>query len=222
MQAKTIKVVSLRTGKPREAMYRGKEVATAIFKEPVSGPVFLSSHNLAGDEQADKVNHGGLDKAVCVYSLDRYPYFGKVLGRRLDGGAFGENVTVSGLDEEGVCIGDVFQWGEALVQVSQPRKPCFKVALKLDLPDLPLQMEQTGYTGFYLRVLKEGWVAPDSELKLQQRHPKAVTIAFVNHARYHDKKNGEAIRRILEVDELAESWRTVFEKRLSQWEEEEA
>ncbi len=200
-------------------MYRGKEVATAIFKEPVSGPVFLSRLNFAGDEQADKVNHGGLDKAVCVYSLDRYPYFEKVLGRRLDCGAFGENVTVSGVDEEGVCIGDVFQLGEAVVQVSQPRKPCFKVALKWDLPDLPLQMEQTGYTGFYLRVLAEGWVAPDSELKLQQRQPKAVTIAFLNHIRYHDKTNGEAIRRILEVEELAESWRTVFEKRLGQLEE---
>jgi MOSC domain-containing protein YiiM len=123
-------------------------------------------------------------------------------------------LTVKGLVEEDVCIGDVFQLGEAVVQVSQPRQPCFKLAKKYNVEDLPLRVQNTGYTGFYLRVLKEGWVTRESRLQLLSRHPLGVTVSFANHIKYHDKYNQKGIERILGVQELSESWRTTLLKRL--------
>ncbi|TBL67910.1 MOSC domain-containing protein [Paenibacillus thalictri] len=209
-----MKLVSLLVGKPKELDYRGRPVATAINKEAVQGEVNLYSEQLAGDGQADRVNHGGPDKAVCVYCAEHYPHWERELGAELAYGAFGENFTVTGLTEEKVCIGDIFEIGSALVQVSQPRQPCFKLGLKHGVDELPVLVQESGYTGYYFRVLKEGVVAAGAEIRLVERHSAAVTVDFANEIKYKDKHNYDALRRLLDIPELSASWRDGFTKRL--------
>lgn len=214
MEAKTYEIISINVGKPKNFIYNGKEFVTGIQKQPVDGPVFLSFLNFSGDGQADLVHHGGRDKAVCVYPYDHYAYWEHELERKLDVVAFGENLTVKGLLETEVCIGDTFQLGEAVVQVSQPRQPCHKIAKKHRVNDLPLRVQNTGYTGFYFRVLKEGWVETQSRLQLIEKHPLNITVSFANQIMFHDKTNKEGIEQILRVDELSESFRDSLMKRL--------
>lgn len=211
---KLYELVSLNLGMPKEVTYGENLIRTGINKSQVNEPAFLSSLKFEGDGQADLIHHGGIDKAVCVYSYNHYSYWEKELNRNLAYGAFGENITVQGMLEEDVCIGDIFQVGEAVVQVSQPRQPCFKLAKKYDVPKLPLYFQNTGYTGFYFRVLKEGWVSPTDSLAKIQTDPKGISIAYANHMMHKEKRNFEGIRRILEVDALSTSWKKTFEKRL--------
>ncbi|MFZ7759531.1 MOSC domain-containing protein [Bacillus thuringiensis] len=213
--ANEYQLLSLNIGLPKEVIYGGKVIHTGINKKQVKEPVYLSFVKFNGDGQADLVHHGGVDKAVCVYTGDHYPYWEKELNRDLVYGAFGENITVSGMREEDVCIGDTFELGEAIVQVTQPRQPCFKLAKKYNIPKLPLYFQETGYTGFYFRVLKEGWVSSVDTLKSLQSDPKGVSIAFANRIMHKEKQNIEGVKRILEVNALSSSWRKSFEKRIS-------
>jgi len=208
------KIVSINVGKPQQAVHLNKPISTSIFKQPVEGPVRLSFLNFAGDEQADLVHHGGVDKAVCVYAHEHYPHWERELGKSLPIAAFGENLTISGLLETDVCIGDTFQLGEAVVQVSQPRQPCYKIGVKFDRPDLTVKVQQTGYTGFYLRVLKEGMVSKDNELTLIGKDPLGITIAYANRMMHVEKDNEAGMRRMLESDTLSSNWRERFQKRL--------
>lgn len=156
---------------------------TSIFKEVVTGPVWLSTTNLAGDRQADLSVHGGRDKAVNVYAAEHYAAWQTTLNRPEFGpGAFGENFVVAGLNEANVCIGDVYQVGEALVQVSQPRGPCWKIARKWRLKNLTAQVARTGRTGWYLRVLREGYVQAGDRFQLLERPSPELTIEAVNGA----------------------------------------
>ncbi|MGA5743184.1 MOSC domain-containing protein [Bacillus bombysepticus] len=213
--ANEYQLLSLNIGLPKEVTYGGKVVHTGINKKQVKEPVYLSFVKFNGDGQADLVHHGGVDKAVCVYTGDHYPYWEKELNQDLVYGAFGENITVSGISEEDVCIGDTFELGQAIVQVTQPRQPCFKLAKKYNIPKLPLYFQETGYTGFYFRVLKEGWVSSVDTLKRLQSDPKGVSVAFANRIMHKEKQNIEGVKRILEVNALSNSWRKSFEKRIS-------
>ncbi len=164
-------VGALNVGRPRTL---GRESAadrfdqawtTGIFKTPVEGPVHLSSLGFTGDGQADLTVHGGPDKAVCVYSADHYPGWRHTLGiDPFPFGAFGENLAIDGLDEEQVCIGDVWSVGDALVQVSQPRQPCWKLAMKWRRRTLTDEVVASGHTGWYFRVQREGTVAAGASL----------------------------------------------------------
>ncbi|MCP3772374.1 MOSC domain-containing protein [Paenibacillus sp. MZ04-78.2] len=209
-----IKIVSLNVGRPQSVPFEKKEVSTGIYKHPVAGEVFLSSLNFDGDGQADLVHHGGKDKAVCVYPYEHYAYWTERLGRELQYGAFGENLTTQGLLEDDVCIGDTFQAGGAVLQVSQPRQPCFKLSVKYGVPELPLWVQNTGYTGYYFRVLQEGNVAAGDELILLERHLNGRTVTFANRMMHHEKQNLEGMRAMLAVDRLSDSWRKTFDKRL--------
>ncbi|HFK1788737.1 TPA: MOSC domain-containing protein [Bacillus pacificus] len=213
--ANEFQLLSLNIGLPKEVTYGGKVIHTGINKKQVKEPVYLSFVKFNGDGQADLVHHGGVDKAVCVYTGDHYPYWEKELNQNLVYGAFGENITVSGMREEDVCIGDTFELGQAIVQVTQPRQPFFKLAKKYNIPKLPLYFQETGYTGFYFRVLKEGWVSSVDTLKRLQSDPKGVSIAFANCIMHKEKQNIEGVKRILEVNALSSSWRKSFEKRIS-------
>ncbi|MGG8384115.1 MOSC domain-containing protein [Bacillus sp. R-CC1] len=213
--ANEYQLLSLNIGLPKEVTYGGKVIHTGINKKQVKEPVYLSFVKFNGDGQADLVHHGGVDKAVCVYTGDHYPYWEKELNQDLVYGAFGENITVSGMREEDVCIGDTFELGQAIVQVTQPRQPCFKLAKKYNIPKLPLYFQETGYTGFYFRVLKEGWVSSVDTLKKLQSDPKGVSVAFANRIMHKEKQNIEGVKRILEVNALSGSWRKSFEKRIS-------
>ncbi|MGN7893451.1 MOSC domain-containing protein [Bacillus sp. 22475] len=213
--ANEYQLLSLNIGLPKEVTYGEKVIHTGINKKQVKEPIYLSFVKFKGDGQADLVHHGGVDKAVCVYTGDHYPYWEKELNQDLVYGAFGENITVSGMREEDVCIGDTFELGEAIVQVTQPRQPCFKLAKKYNIPKLPLYFQETGYTGFYFRVLKEGWVSSVDTLKRIQSDPKGVSVAFANRIMHKEKQNIEGVKRILEVNALSSSWRKSFEKRIS-------
>lgn len=214
-----LKLLSVNTGAAQTAIYKGKEARSGIFKQPAASAIKLGLTGLEGDEQADQVHHGGPDKAVCVYFHDHYPHWENVLGRSLPMGAFGENFTVEGWSEADVHIGDVFAVGTAKLQVSQPRIPCWKLAMKWGLDELPALVTEKGATGFYFRVLEPGEVGT-GELTLLERHPAAVSVKEANRIMHHDKNDEEGIRRLLAVDELADAWRDSLERRLAKLEAE--
>lgn len=207
-------IVSINVGKPSTLYTDGQEIQTGIVKRPVHAPVHLKTLNFEGDGQADLVHHGGADKAVCVYPHDHYVYWENDLKLTLSPGAFGENLTVKGLTEDKVHIGDIFQLGEAVVQVSQPRQPCFKLAKRYGIKELPLKFQTTGFTGYYFRVLQEGIVRERDALSLLEEHPMKRSVQYANTIMHHDKKNREGIEMLLNVDALSANWRATFEKRL--------
>lgn len=191
-----------------------RTVPTAMFKQPVLQPIYLGQLGFAGDEQVDRVHHGGLEKAVCLYPYDHYAYWQRTLGRPLPTAAFGENLTVAGLTETVACIGDAYRVGEAVIQICQPRIPCFKVAARLETPDMVDRMLASGYTGFYFRVLQEGYVGPGDQLQLVDRPAGAPTVAEATRIRFFDRENPEVAGRLLAAVGLAEAWRTHLERRL--------
>ncbi len=210
-----IVIVSLNVGMPRMAVHQNKEIFTGIMKMPVQDPLWLSSVNFTGDAQGDLVHHGGKEKAVCVYPYEHYAHWSGVIGKPLAYGAFGENATTRGMTETDVCIGDIFRMGEAIVQISQPRQPCYKLAMKHGVPDLPLQVQESGYTGYYFRVLEEGMVSKQDGLIRLSRHPLGVTVAYANRIMHVEKRNTAGIRAILAVDALSVNWRATLESRLA-------
>jgi MOSC domain-containing protein YiiM len=208
-----MRIISLNVGLPSAQRYEDRKIITGGAKKPVPR-AFLRFENLDGDRQADRVNHGGFEKAVCVYPFDHYPYWNRQLGRDLKPGAFSENLTVSGAIETEVCVGDVFRIGEAMVQVSQPRMPCSKLAGKNGSKMLPKLIGDTGYTGFYMRVLSEGLVAADDSFDLVRAHPERITIAEVNSIIYEKSYDVALIKRLAELAEFSEVGRTLFARRL--------
>lgn len=209
------RVVSLNVGRPGPLPYRGKSVRSGFVKPPVSEALWLSKTGLDGDEQADLRNHGGPEKAVCVYPLEHYPYWEGRLGRVLGPASFGENFSTEGLTEDRVCIGDVYRVGGAVVQVSQPRQPCFKLAARHGFPQLALWVQETGLTGFYFQVLEEGEVVAGDGISLVQRPATTVRLAEANRVMHHDRRDVAGIERLLEAPGLSANWRRTFEKRLA-------
>ncbi|MFC0562422.1 MOSC domain-containing protein [Halalkalibacter alkalisediminis] len=184
-----------------------KKIISAIYKNSVSEKsLFLSKTGLEGDQQADLVNHGGIDKAVCIYPIEHYAYWEKELEKTFPIGSFGENMTLAGMVEKDTHIGDIWQWGEAVVQVSQPRRPCYKVAKRHQEPKLPLLIQQTGYSGYYLRVLKEGYVSVKDRCVLTERKSD-VSIKVVNHTTYQDQNNERDKHVLLNLNELSVAWK---------------
>ncbi|UQN08148.1 MOSC domain-containing protein [Deinococcus sp. QL22] len=208
------RIKQLSVGLPAPLPYRDSTVPSGFVKTPVNWTLWLGKEGLTGDGQADRKYHGGPEKAVCVYSDEHYLYWTERLGRPLGAAAFGENFTTLGLTEPTVCIGDVVKVGGALVEVSQPRQPCFKLAARHDEPKLTLWVQETGLTGWYFRVLKPGAVRAGTRLKLVQRPPGAVTIEEANRVMHHDKEDRPAIERLLAQPALSRSWRATFKKRL--------
>lgn len=209
------RLVSLNVGSKVKLQNGSKEVYTAIFKSPTTERLYLSETGFTGDEQADTINHGGVDKAVCVFSHESYPVYESILGRSLPPGAFGENVTVSGFGENDVHIGDTFQLGEAMVQISQPRVPCFKLGLKHQHKELPMHFQTTGQTGYYFRVVKEGYVSSQDELTLISRENNSLSVMEANNIMHHRKTDADEITRLHSLPALAASWKETLSKRLA-------
>lgn len=210
---------ALHVGRPAEYGTAGAAApmdrpwCSGIFKQPKDGPVFLGETHLEGDAQADTKNHGGPDKAVCAYPLAHLPYWAERLGRNdLGPGAFGENFTVAGMDEKTVCLGDVYAIGEARVQVSQPRSPCWKLARRWREKRLALWVQEMGYTGWYLRVLETGLVEAGQPLTLEDRPHPAWPIARVNGVRYRRETAPAQVAALAACPALAASWRDRFRR----------
>ena len=202
------------------AAWWDKEWRTGFFKQPVHSEVRVERLGLEGDEQADLENHGGPDKAICVYPAAHYSGWRESLGlSELPLGAFGENFTVEGMAENEVCIGDVFQAGEAVFQISQPRQPCWKLARRWRIKDLAAHVERTGKTGWYFRVVKGGVIVPGAELVLVGRPHPEWSVAAANEVMHQRKKDGEAAALLAGCAALSASWKGSLQRRAASLEE---
>jgi MOSC domain-containing protein YiiM len=208
-------LVSVNVGLPK-AMMQPQPWTSSIFKEPVAGPIALSLVNLEGDRQSDLSVHGGPDKAVCVYSADHIDAWRRELNEPAWGvAAAGENFTVAGLIEPTVCLGDVFEIGTAVVQISQPRSPCSKFARKWGRLDLPKRVLASGRTGWYFRVLTPGTVEAGQSFVLRERPYPQWTVARVNDVYYAPvaRRDLAARAELAECAALAEAWRDSLRQR---------
>lgn len=175
--SKAMKLVSVQVGGPRTMQWHGRAVSTGIYKEPVVGRLMLRRFNLDGDQQADLTVHGGWDKAVYVYPSEHYPFWQtEYPGTQLPYGIFGENFTTEGLDERSVHIGDQFRIGGAVVEVTQPRMPCYKLGIRFGRPDMPKRFHASGRCGFYLAVLQEGEVGAGDVWERIARNDQQVSV----------------------------------------------
>jgi MOSC domain-containing protein YiiM len=170
------RLVSIQVGQPRAVQHMGREVLTGIYKLPVEGPVMVRRLNLDGDRQADLTVHGGVDKAVYCYPSEHYPTWQEELGRELPYGTFGENLTVAGLLETNLHIGDVLGIGDALLQISQPRLPCFKLGIKIGDQRFLKRFQESGRSGFYCRVLQEGLIEAGQPIERQESDALQPTV----------------------------------------------
>jgi MOSC domain-containing protein YiiM len=197
-------LVSIQVGRPRtQGTWR-----TGFFKSAVDGPVWLGHGNLVGDGQANRRVHGGEDKAVLGYAASHYPLWRQELALPdLPYGAFAENFTLQGLTEDTVCLGDVYAVGEAVVQVSQPRSPCWKIARRWRRPDLTPLVEATGRTGWYHRVLSEGFLLAGQPFSLLERPYPQWSISRVAATARDRKLQPGAAAELREVPVLSATWR---------------
>jgi MOSC domain-containing protein YiiM len=211
-----MKLLSVNVSLPREVEHGSETVSTGIFKEPVADRVMLRMSNLDGDEQADLENHGGIYRAAYAYSIENYGYWRRELGRAdFAFGQFGENLTVEGMMEDGVHIGDVFRVGQALVEVTQPRPPCFKLGIKMGMARFPKMFLASGRVGFYLRALEEGEIGAGDAFELVKSDPEQVSVREMSHLLFFDRENLKGAKRALRVTALSSGWRDSFEERLS-------
>jgi MOSC domain-containing protein YiiM len=212
----TMKLLSVNVALPREVEINGRPVLTGIYKEPVANRVWLGKLTLAGDGQADLTVHGGEHQAAYAYPSEHYAHWKSVLDREaLPFGTFGENFTVSGLLEDGVCVGDILAIGEAKVQVTLPRLPCFKFGHKIGQPAIIKEFLQSGRSGFYLRVLQEGEVGAGDELAVLERDPSGITIRAVLGLQRLGEGDAELLRTALQIPSLAPLLRRDLEARLA-------
>jgi MOSC domain-containing protein YiiM len=217
-EERTMKLVSLNTGLPRDVPWRGRIVTTGIFKNPVAGRIALRKLNLDGDRQADLIVHGGEHKAVYCYPLAHYDYWKKELpGRELPMGSFGENFTADVALEDSVHLGDRFVVGSAELVVTQPRLPCYKLGVKFQSDDMVKRFMVSGRTGFYFAVIREGEVGAGDEMKVIARDANAVPVSEITRlyvAKRFNEDDLASVRRALQVSALPESWKGHFRERL--------
>jgi len=218
MQSSSVmQVTSVNVGLPREVVWKGRTVMTGIFKEAVAGRVAVRRLNLEGDRQADLTVHGGPEKAVYAYPAEYYSFWREQFPEMdLPWGMFGENLTVEGLLDETVHIGDRFQVGSAHLMVTQPRLPCYKLGLKFGRDDILKRFLQSGLTGFYFAVLKEGEVGAGDLIRLLHRDEHQVKVTDITRLYRQDKHNLDLLQRVLAVEALPKGWRDYFLQRLTQ------
>ncbi len=208
-------IQSINIGKPSQvSLANDRKLFSGIQKQPVKEKVYLDTLGFKGDGVADPRHHGGEDKAVCVYCIDHFPFWEKELKRKLPIGIFGENLSVTGLNETKVHIGDIFRIGEAEVQCSQPRQPCHKLNKVFDLQAMACRVQTSGFSGYYLRVIKPGWVEPGAKIFLIEKGEKQISIEAANDLMHKNKSDVDGIQAILSVDALSDSWRQTFQNRL--------
>jgi len=209
------KLIALSVSKPVEITYGDRKLSTGIFKNPVSGPVMVRKYNIDGDGQADLSVHGGVDKAVYCYPHEHYAYWQNELGQEFPPGQFGENLTTEGFLEDTVRVGDRFRVGEALIEATQPRMPCFKFGIKMGDPKIIKKFLLARRPGFYCRVIEEGMTEAGDTMVLEQAAENDLTIAKVLELGAFDKESIEGLRAAVAVDALADVWKDDFRARLA-------
>jgi MOSC domain-containing protein YiiM len=215
-----IRLLSVSVGHPRLVMRNGEAVSTGIFKEPVEGRVMLRTLNLDGDRQADLRVHGGPSKAVYVYPSEHYDFWKKELpDMELPWGMFGENFTTVGLQEEELSIGDQLKVGSAVVVVTEPRMPCYKLGIRFGRSDILKRFLTSGRSGFYLAVLKEGEVGAGDNIEFVKHAAESVRVSDITRLYVREKHNVQLLRRAIEAEALPESWKEYFRRRLEELED---
>jgi len=213
-----LKLVSINVSQPVKVEYNDKIISTGIFKKPINGSATASSLGLTGDQQVDLDNHGGEYKAVYGFSAHHYDYWRTKLNRpELSYGQFGENLTITDLDEAHLCIGDQLQIGDCILEITQPRVPCFKLGIALDLKEMPRLFVQHAATGIYFRVLNPGEISPMTQVKLIHHHPKQLSVQSLFRA-YFDRDYVEASKTLslaADITELSSEWRKKVLSRLN-------
>ncbi len=186
---------------------------TGICKQSVPGPVTVTREGIIGDSQADRKNHGGIDKAVYAYATENYRYWEEQLGKPLPYGQFGENLAVSGMTDEQVHIGDIFRIGPVEVQVTQPRVPCFKLGMRMEDAGFVRRFHHSGRVGFYLRVLQEGFLSTGDTIERLHADAGKLTIAEAMLALHKNPRQTEIIARALDIPALSQAWRDSLMKK---------
>ena len=200
-------IVSVNVGLPQDVAWHGRTVRTAVWKTPVAGRIFARRLNLDGDGQGDLRGHGGEQRALLVYQLDSYRYWASYLGRSdLVAGNFGENLTVEGLADNEVCIGDRFRIGGAIVEVSQPRDTCYRVGIRLNHPEIAALLVAHRRPGFYFRVIQEGEIGAGDRVEKLSDGPERMTVAEIDSLLYSAEHPLEALRRALRIPALSVDW----------------
>lgn len=209
-----MRIISVNVGLPRNVMWKGTQVSTAIFKSPIKGSIELKRLNLRGDQQADLSVHGGPYKAVYAYPSEHYSYWREQLPQAdLAWGAFGENLTTEGLFEDSLHIGDKLRIGTALLMVTQPRVPCYKLTIRFDRDDMIKRFIRSHTSGFYLSVIDEGQLAAGDAIEIVHHDPAAVSVANINQLYYHTDRSPDLLQRAVNLAALPESWRDYLRQR---------
>ena len=211
-----MQVVSVNVSKPKDVVHDGAVVSTGIFREPVKGRLWVRKLGIEGDGQADLMAHGGPDQAVYAYPVEHYAYWEEQLGRDpLPFGQFGENLSITGIDEASARVGDTLKIGTAVLQVTQPRLPCYKLGIRMGAgKTFPKRFQKSGRVGFYLRVMKEGELAAGDRIE-RVDVPDSVTIAEFLKVYGSKRPSRRAISRVLAAPGLSHAWRTYLEDMLA-------
>ncbi len=214
-----MKVLSVNVGLPKNVLFNGQIITTAIFKDPVNSPIILRKLNLDGDKQADLTVHGGIDKAVYSYPEEHYYYWRKQFPNMdLGWGMFGENFTTEGLLEDAVNVGDQFQIGSAKLVATQPRMPCYKLGVRFGHMDVIRKFMTSGRPGIYFKVLTEGEIKTGDKIKLIKRDKNNVTVKDIVtlYITRNNTDNIETMRRATKIRDLPEGWRSEFQQKIEQ------
>src|SRR5437588_8294175 len=203
-----MKLVAISVGGPRAVQWRGRSVQTFIFKTPVSHRVPVTRSNIEGDQQSDLSVHGGPEKAVYAYPAEHYEYWRRELPEvPLSCGMFGENLTTEGLREGTLCIGDRLSIGSAVLMVTQPRVPCYKLDLRFDRDDMIKRFLMSGRSGFYFSVIEPGEVAPESRVEILSRDANRVAVADIVRLNLGQTRDPELLQRATNVSALPSNWK---------------
>src|ERR1700743_2811145 len=211
------RLLSVNVGLPRDISWKGRTVHTGIWKDPVQGRCRVGRLNLEGDGQGDLHGHGGEQRAVFVYQIESYRYWQQQLHRTdFVLGQFGENFTIEGLADDAVCIGDRYQIGSALFEVTQPRVTCYRVGIRMNEPRMPALLTSSGRPGFYFRVLEEGEVGAGDEIVKAGGGKGRMTVTEINALLYSPNHPHDRLERALRIEALSPGWGASFEGLLRQ------
>ncbi|MFC4401532.1 MOSC domain-containing protein [Gracilibacillus xinjiangensis] len=207
-------IISLNVGKPRIHQFGEKKVHTGFVKQPTTEVCYLTKTGFFEDGQADLKNHGGEEKALLMYAEDHYTYWEGLYGQNFTYPSFGENITIKGLTERELYIGDIFKLGGSIIQVAQPRQPCYKIAAYHQIKDIPAIVTKTGFSGYYFRVLQEGEVSVRDTLEKIEESQTNVTPYDIFDCLFHDRENKERMEEYLLLDTLSANVKNTLNKRL--------
>jgi len=212
-----MKLLSVNISLAEQVEHNDKLISTGIFKKPTAQRVNVLETSLHGDQQVDLKNHGGSDKAVYGFAAEHYNFWREELAKPyLKFGQFGENLTISGLDEDRLCIGDRIKINDCILEITQPRVPCFKLGIALEQKDMPKRFIQHGATGIYFRVIQQGTISVHDSVKTVFSHPERLTVQTLFNA-YFDKtfENPQAVmQRAANIIELSQEWKDKVKTRL--------